>query len=115
LNAEERPAHAAERPDLLLLCVVQDVAHLGEGLHPPNPRQRLGPRQLIAGFEVSINCRFWVSTEAASIQHEYNEKLETAKAQLQAQNAIAIEKVKSEFANHAAIENAARSSFAEGQ
>jgi len=26
-------------------------------------RQRLGRRQLIAGFEVSINCRFWVSTE----------------------------------------------------
>jgi hypothetical protein len=30
---------------------------------PGRPRQRLGRRQLIAGFEVSINCRFWVSTE----------------------------------------------------
>jgi hypothetical protein len=27
LNAQERPAQSAERPDLLLLCVVQDVAH----------------------------------------------------------------------------------------
>jgi hypothetical protein len=26
---------------------------------------RLGRGQLIAGVEVSINCRFWVSTEAA--------------------------------------------------
>jgi hypothetical protein len=26
-------------------------------------RQRLGRGQLVAGFEVSINCRFWVSTE----------------------------------------------------
>ena len=25
------------------------------------------PRQLIAGFEVSINCRFWVSTEACNV------------------------------------------------
>ena len=35
-----------------------------EGSRRPRPRQRLGRRQLIAGFEVSINCRFWVSTEA---------------------------------------------------
>jgi hypothetical protein len=28
------------------------------------PRQRLGRGQLFAGFEVSINCRFCVSTEA---------------------------------------------------
>jgi hypothetical protein len=26
--------------------------------------KRLGRRQLIVGFEMSTNCRFWVSTEA---------------------------------------------------
>ena len=62
-DAGQRPAQAAERQDLLLLLVVQDVAHLGEGLQVHRPRQRLGRRQLIVGLEVSIKCRFWVSTE----------------------------------------------------
>jgi hypothetical protein len=63
LDARERPAQSPERADLLLCGVVQDVAHPGEGLHVHRLRQRLGRRQLIAGFEVSINCRIWVSTE----------------------------------------------------
>jgi len=43
------------------------VDHFPSGarrLQAPPARQRLGRGQLIAGFEVSINCRFWVSTEA---------------------------------------------------
>jgi GNAT superfamily N-acetyltransferase len=51
--------------------VVQDVTHPGEGLHVHRLRQRLGRRQLIAGFEVSINCRIWVSTEANADTYEY--------------------------------------------
>ncbi len=62
-NALQRPPQAAERENLLLLVWLQDVAHLGEGLHARRLRQRLGRRQLIVGFEVSTNCRFWVSTE----------------------------------------------------
>jgi len=34
-------------------------------------RQRLGRRQLIAGFEVSINCRFCVSTEADALERAH--------------------------------------------
>ncbi|MBZ5558815.1 MAG: hypothetical protein LAO77_16210, partial [Acidobacteriia bacterium] len=50
-------------------CVLlQDVAHPGEGLHVPPPRQRPGRGQLIVGFEVSINCRFWVSTEVVKLK-----------------------------------------------
>ena len=32
-------------------------------VHVHRLRQPVGRPQLIAGFEVSINCRFWVSTE----------------------------------------------------
>lgn len=63
-NATRRPAELAEHPDLLLLGLLQDVAHPGEGHQVPRPRQRLGRRQLIAGFELSIKCGIWVSTEA---------------------------------------------------
>jgi hypothetical protein len=47
----------------VLFVVVQDVTHAGDGTCVPRPRQRLGRVSLIAGFEVSINCRFCVSTE----------------------------------------------------
>jgi hypothetical protein len=53
---------------LLLFGLLQDVAHAGEGHHVHRPRQRLGRRQLIAGFEVSINCGIWVSTEAEALR-----------------------------------------------
>jgi len=43
---------------LLLFFVVQDVAHPGEELPVHRLRQRPGRCQLIAGFDVSINCRF---------------------------------------------------------
>ena len=48
---------------LLPSLVAQDVNHPGGGSRPPPPRQRLGPYPLMAGFQVSINGRFWVSTE----------------------------------------------------
>src|SRR5687768_932544 len=41
LDAGERPAQAAQRTDLLLSIVVQDVAHSGHGTCVPRPRQRL--------------------------------------------------------------------------
>ena len=47
----------------MLLLLIQDVAHPGEGPYVRRPRQRLGRRQLMAGSEMSINGRIWVSTE----------------------------------------------------
>jgi hypothetical protein len=41
LDAPQRPSESAERENLLLLVVVQDVAHPGEGLHVHHLRQRL--------------------------------------------------------------------------
>jgi hypothetical protein len=64
-DALQGPPQATERQNLLLSMWLQDVAHLGEGLHVPRLRQRLGT-QLIVGFEVSTNCRFWVSTEGSA-------------------------------------------------
>ncbi len=58
-----RPAQAAESKNLLLLLMIQDVAHPGEGPWARRLRQRLGCRQLMAGFAVSINGWIWVSTE----------------------------------------------------
>ena len=60
----QRPPSRPSARTCCCLCLLQDVAHPGEGHQVRRPRQRLGRRQLIAGFEVSINCRFWVSTEA---------------------------------------------------
>lgn len=64
LDPPEGPPQAAKSQDLLLLFVVQDIAHSGEGARAPCRRQRLGPPRLMAGFQLSINGRFWVSTEA---------------------------------------------------
>ena len=64
LDAPQRPAQSAQRQDLLLLVVAQDVGHAGEGPRAPRRRQRLGPATVVAGFQVSISGRFWVSTEA---------------------------------------------------
>jgi hypothetical protein len=55
----------------LLSCgIAQDVAHARGASPARRALQRLGRRQLIAGFEVSINCRFWVSTEAVFGGHK---------------------------------------------
>jgi hypothetical protein len=64
-DSPQRPTQTAERQNLLLFVMVQDVGHPGEGLHLRRRRQRLSRRQLIDGFQVSIKCRFWVSTEGA--------------------------------------------------
>jgi hypothetical protein len=63
----QRSAQAAERENLLLLVWLQDVPHLGEGLHVHRLRQRLGRRQLIVGSELSTNYRFWLFTEARAL------------------------------------------------
>jgi hypothetical protein len=65
LDAPQRPAQSPKRQNLLLLVVAQDVAHPGAGTRFPRLRQRLGPLLLVlvAGFQVSISGRFWVSTE----------------------------------------------------
>ena len=62
-DPSHRPAQAAESKNLLLLLVIQDVAHSGEGPWAHRLRQRLGRRQLMAGSAVSINGWIWVSTE----------------------------------------------------
>src|SRR6476619_3158762 len=41
LAAQKRPSEPAERENLLLLVVVQDVAHDGHGTRVPRRRQRL--------------------------------------------------------------------------
>ena len=51
--------------NLLSLVVAQDVAHPGGGSPPTRLSQRLGPSLLMAGFQMSINGRIWVSAEAA--------------------------------------------------
>src|SRR5688572_18307681 len=63
-DSPDRPTQATESKNLLLLLVIQDVAHSGEGPWARRLRQRLGRRQLMAGFAVSINGWIWVSTEA---------------------------------------------------
>jgi hypothetical protein len=61
--AGERSSSPDLAEDARAQFVVQDIAHASVGTRVPRPRQRLGRRPLIAGFQVSINCRFWVSTE----------------------------------------------------
>src|SRR5712691_10145063 len=58
----------------------------------------------------------WISTRLrGSIQHEYDRKLETHKAQLKAEQEIAILNIKTAVAREAAFHTAAHASFAEGQ
>jgi hypothetical protein len=58
LDARARPTETAQCQDLLSCGVAQDVTHAGDRTCVLRPRQRLGRGQLIAGFAVSINCRF---------------------------------------------------------
>jgi hypothetical protein len=58
----------------------------------------------------------WLSTRLkASIQHEYDRKLETYKAQLKTEQDLAILDIKTALAREAAFHAAAHASFAEGQ
>src|SRR5439155_6311734 len=59
LDAPKRPPEPSEREDLLLLGIVQDVAHVGDRTRVPSRRQRLDRYRewpvfscrLMAGFE----------------------------------------------------------------
>ena len=58
----------------------------------------------------------WLSTRLkASIQHEYERKLETHKAQLKTEQELAILDIKTALAREAAFHAAAHASFSEGQ
>jgi hypothetical protein len=58
----------------------------------------------------------WLSTRLkASIEHEYNQKLETYKAQLTTEHELAVLKIQTALAREAAFHAAAHASFAEGQ
>ena len=70
LDAPERPAKSPERHDLLLSLLVQDLAHGRHGARGSGGRQRLGRLCVVAGFQVSIDGRFWVSTEDAGFLRE---------------------------------------------
>lgn len=62
-DAPQRPAQSPQRQYLLFLVVAQDVAHPNGAPCPSRRRQRLGALRAMAGFQVSINGRFLVSTE----------------------------------------------------
>ena len=66
LDAPQRPAEASQGEDLLSFLFSQDVAHAGQEHAVPDRRQRLGALSGMAGFQVSTNGRFWVSTEAST-------------------------------------------------
>jgi hypothetical protein len=67
LDAAERPAEPAQRQDLLLLVVAQDVGHVGgETTVPSPPSTSWGAATSLAGFQVSMTGRFGVSTEVIS-------------------------------------------------
>ena len=58
----------------------------------------------------------WISTHLkSSIQHEYDQKLESIKAQLKAQNEVALVELQAAIERHNSLLAAAHSSFAEGQ
>ena len=64
LDATQRPPESAQGQDLFALLLAQDVGHPGAGSSPVaavNVPARSAP---LAGFQVSINGRFWVSPEA---------------------------------------------------
>ena len=63
LDAPQRPAQPPERQNLLLLRRRSRRCSSRRGTTRPRPRQRLGALLVVAGFQVSINGRFWVSTE----------------------------------------------------
>ena len=69
-DASQRPPESPQREDLLSLLLAQDVAHPAEqpsGCPPPSTSR---PLRVVAGFQVSISGRFWVSTEAFTVVSE---------------------------------------------
>ena len=64
LDAPQRPAQPPQRQDLLLASLsLKTFAIPAAGPRLAAPRQRLERLPRLAGFQVSINGRFWVSTE----------------------------------------------------
>lgn len=60
--------------------------------------------------------REWISTRIkSSIQYEYDQKLEVHKAQLKAENEVALLELKTAIEQEAALHTAAYASFSEGQ
>jgi hypothetical protein len=77
LDVAQRPPEPAEREYLLLLVVAQDV-HLGAGPRSRRVRQRPGFGLLrLAGFQVSLTGRFWVSPEALLARVRLGIRLDT--------------------------------------
>lgn len=69
----------------------------------------------LAGVIVWLS-REWISTRLkASIQHEYDQKLEAHKAQLKSENDIALLETKNRMEQQLTLFEATRTSFAEGQ
>ena len=69
LDATQRPPESAQGQDLFALLLAQDVGHPGAGSSPVaavNVPARSAP---LAGFQVSINGRFWVSPEVDTRSH----------------------------------------------
>src|SRR5439155_14346924 len=61
LNAPKRPAEPSQCDDLLFLFFVQDIAHAG-GAYPAASMSRTSLS--LAGFQLIIIGRFWVTAEA---------------------------------------------------
>ena len=74
---------------------------------------------LTSGAIVSLAIWFskeWISTRLkSSIQHEYDQKLESIKAKLKEQNEVALVELQAAIERHNNLLTAAHSSFAEGQ
>ena len=65
---------------------------------------------------LTFALREWISARIKSgIQHDYDRKLETYKAQLKSEQELAILNIKTSLAREAAFHAAAHASFAEGQ
>jgi hypothetical protein len=75
----------------------------------------------LAASGVLVTALIWLSKEwisvrlKASIQHEYDQKLGSLKAQLQAKNEVALVELRAALERQANLLAAAHSSFAEGQ
>jgi hypothetical protein len=69
----------------------------------------------LAAFLIWLS-REWISARLkASIQHEYDQKLESLKSQLKAQSDVALVELRASVERHASLLAVAHSSFAEGQ
>jgi hypothetical protein len=71
---------------------------------------------LVASGVLTLVLKEWISTRIkSSIQHEYDQKLETHKTQLKTEQELAILSIKTALAREAAFHAAAHASFVEGQ